>query len=95
VYTPPINFTAIDFVQTPDCGYNLTYTIQIKEGNNSYTPLPSWLTVKDFLSFSVFSNDTTILGMYHLSIIGSVPQTYMNPVYSEELIINVKINLGC
>lgn len=95
VYTPAINFTATDFVQIPDCGYSLNYTTQIKKHDDSYMPLPSWLTVTGFLSFGVFTNDPTTLGIYQLSIIGSVPSNYMNPVYSKELIINVKVNLGC
>jgi len=65
VYTPAINFNTVDFVQTPDCGYTLNYVIKIKQKlDNSYTPLPSWLTVTGFLSFQVFTNDPTTLGLY-------------------------------
>ena len=83
-------------MQSPDCGYTLDYSIQIKNTiDNQYTPLPVWLEVVGFLSFSVFSNDAKTLGLYELSIIGSVPTKYMSPPYSEELQIELKINLGC
>jgi len=96
VYTPAIQFNTIDFVQTPDCGYTLDYTIQIKDTNsNTYTPLPDWLTIVGFLSFDAFTNDPTNVGLYELSIIGSVPVAFMDPVYSEELLIDVKVNDGC
>jgi len=86
----------MDFVQSPDCGYTLDYTIKIKNTiDNTYTPLPNWLEIVGFLSFSVFTSDSKALGLYNISIIGSVPLNSTSPQYSEELLIELKVNLDC
>ena len=33
--------------------------------------------------------------MYHISIIGSVPGAFMNPTYSEEIIIDLTVADSC
>ena len=52
-------------MQTPDCGYTLDYEIRIKdEATDTYTPLPVWLSLVGFLSFDVFTDNPTDLGIY-------------------------------
>ena len=43
------------------------------------------------LDFSVQTDDPSNVGIYHLSIIGSVPLNFMDPTYEEELIISILI----
>ena len=43
------------------------------------------------LDFSVQTDDPDNIGIYHLSIIGSVPLNFMDPTYAEELIISILI----
>lgn len=41
IFTPAIQFSTVDFKQTPDCGYDLEYAIQVKDVDaGTYTPLP-------------------------------------------------------
>ena len=45
VYTPQIQFSHTDFVQTPDCLYTLVYTYEIEDlATGTVTPLPSFVT---------------------------------------------------
>ena len=77
-------------MQQPDCGYTLEYVIEVKDTIlNTYSPLPSFIQYDGSLGFDVFSKDETIQGDYQISIIGKVPTQYMDPVYSEELLIEL------
>ena len=74
VYTPALVFSAQPFTQTPACGYDLDYTIQIKDAvTGAYTPLPSWIDNTGSLDFSVFTDNPLNVGIYEISIIGSTP----------------------
>jgi len=96
VYTPAIQFSTVDFVQTPLCGYDLEYEYRIKNiEKGTYTPLPSWLKQVSHLSFDVFTMDPTSLGKYYISVIGKVPAMYMDLPYEEELIIELRVKDGC
>ena len=78
------------------CGYSLDYLIQIKDQvTGAYSALPVWLTNVADLDFSVETDDPNNVGVYHISVIGSVPTIFMDPTYSEELIIILRVVNGC
>lgn len=96
IYTPAIQFSTVDFVQTPDCGYLLEYEIRIKDVlTGTYTPVPAFISQPGFLSFDVFTDVPTDIGVYQISIIARVPAMFMDPVYEEELLIELQVNDGC
>lgn len=43
----------------------------------------------------MFTDDAAFLGVYQISIVGSVPAQYMDPVYSEELLIQLNVSDAC
>ena len=47
------------------------------------------------LNFSVQTDDPNNVGIYHLSIIGSVPLSFMDPSYEEELLIELIVSNDC
>ena len=96
MYTPAHTFAASYFTMTPLCGYTLEYQIQIKDlATGTYTPLPAWLSNTGNLDFSVYTDDPANVGDYSISIIGSVPGMYMDPAYSEELILILHVENKC
>ena len=97
VYTPSFTFAASLFTQIPNCGYTLEYSIKLKDMNTgAYEPLPAWIVVNtSSLAFSVQTNEPAKVGIYQISIFGSVPITYMNPTLSEELIIILNVRNEC
>lgn len=96
VYTPPINFATTLFTMTPNCGYTIEYVVKLKNMvTGAYTPLPAWIVNSSNLAFSVQTNNPFDIGVYQISIIGSVPLAYMNPTYSEELLILLNVRNDC
>ena len=61
----------------------------------TYTPLPDFISVLDFFSFDVYTEDKANLGIYQISIKGNVPNTFMDPVYMEELLIELTVKDAC
>ena len=52
-------------MQTPDCGYTLEYEIRIKDVlTGTYTPVPTFIQQLGFLSFDVFTDVPTDIGVY-------------------------------
>ena len=96
VYTPLIAFGAQYFTMTPLCGYNLEYTLQLKDpATGVYSPLPAWITNTGDLNFEVYTDDPANVGDHIVSVTGCVPGLYMDPVYCEELEINLEVNNDC
>ena len=74
LYTPAIQFSTLDFIQVPDCGYTLLYDVQIKDTlTNTYSPLPAWILNPTDLSWEVFTDDPNNTGIYQISVIASTP----------------------
>lgn len=77
LYTPAIQFSTLDFIQVPDCGYTLLYDVQIKDTlTNTYSPLPAWILNPTDLSWEVFTDDPNNTGIYQISVIASTPITF-------------------
>ena len=77
IFTPAIQFSTVDFVQTPDCEYTLTYWVQVKDiDTDTYAPLPDFIVEMFWLGFDVYTDDEANLGNYQISIIGNVPSDY-------------------
>jgi len=96
VYTPAIQFSTVDFTQTPACGYTLEYEYMLKdEETGEYIPLPDWIQVVGHLSFDVFTDNPENLGKYKIAVVGKVPAAYMENVYTEELLIDLWVMDGC
>ena len=96
VYTPAIYFGTFYFTMTPACGYLLNYQVRIKDPiTGVYTPLPPFIDNYSDLNFKVETDDPVYVGDYHISIMGSVPSLYMDPVYSEEIEIIVHVDNDC
>ena len=96
VYTPTLAFGTSFFTLTPECGYTLEYEIRLKDvATGLYSPLPAWLQNTADLDFEVQTDDPLNVGVYHISIFGRVPTTFMNPIYEEELLIELKVANEC
>ena len=61
----------------------------------TYSPLPPVIDNYGDLNFKVETDDPSYVGTYYISIIGSVPSLYMDPVYEEEYFLIVHINNDC
>ena len=92
IYTPSIQFSFTEFVQTPDCQYALDYTFQIKDSSGTYTTLPGFIT-ESSKTFTVMSNDPADAGDYQVAVIAAVPTGY--PAFQDELIVNLTVKTGC
>ena len=92
-------FTADPFTMTPACGYDLDYSVQLRDSvTGVYLPLPAWITSSvgvSTIDFSVQTDDPSNVGEYHISITGSVPLAFMDPTYAEELIIILNVENKC
>ena len=66
VYTPLIQFSHIDFVQSPDCLYTLSYTYELLDtGTGSLTALPSFITESSKV-ITVVTNDPNDVDSYKI-----------------------------
>ena len=65
------------------------------QSTGAYSPLPSWLVNVAGLDFSVQTDDLSNVGVYYISIIGSVSENFMDPTYEEELIIELIVSNDC
>lgn len=68
VYTPSISFSHIDFVQTPDCLYTLTYTYEILDaGTGTLSALPAFITESD-KTLTVETDDPSDVANYQIQV---------------------------
>ena len=79
IYTPQIQFSFAEFVQTPACGYTLDYTFWIKDSSTGvYSALPSFISHSD-KTFTVASTSPSDVTNYQVVVRGSAPSGY--PVF--------------
>lgn len=97
IYYALKSFTVASFTQSPQCGYPIDYQVQIKDPfTGTYSPVdPAWLTSPTLLAFEVETSDPSLVGLYQLSIIGTVSDTFQAVAYSEELLIEIELNNVC
>ena len=91
VYTPQIQFSFEDFVQTPACDYTLDYTFWVKNGA-VYTALPSFIAAET-KTFTVVSKNPKDVANYQLVVRGSAPTG--KPQFKDELFIYLNVTNGC
>ena len=93
IYTPQIQFTFVEFVQTPACAYTLDYTFWVYDSlTGTYSALPSFITQSAKI-FTVVSTSTTDVATYQVIARGSVPTGY--PSFSNELTTSLSVTNGC
>ena len=92
IYTPQIQFTFAEFLQTPACAYSLVYTYWVKDSNGAYSALPSFIS-QSGKTFTVVSTDPNVVAVYQVVVRGSVPGGF--PVFQDELTINLNVANGC
>ena len=93
IYTPPIQFSFEEFVQTPACSYSLVYTFWVKNSSTGvYSILPSFIS-QSAKTFSVVSTSPSSVAYYQVVVRGSVPSGY--PVFDGELTISLDVANGC
>ena len=74
----------------------MEYKYEIKDPlTNIYSSLPPFITVPSRLNFEVFTMDPSTVGLYYVAVTASVPLTFMDPTYKEELLIEVEVKNSC
>ena len=95
LYTALITFSWQDFVQVPNCGYTLTYAYYLEDkSDGSRTALPVDV-VQSGNDFNVYSTDPSFEGNYYVVVEATTPASYMNPVLTEELLIDLEVTNDC
>ena len=64
IYTPQIQFSFSEFVQTPACAYSLVYTFWVFDsGTGNYSSLPSFIS-ESAKTFTVVSTNPANVALY-------------------------------
>jgi hypothetical protein len=88
LFTDALEFSATDFIQTPDCGYTLEYQVRRYDPITiTYTSLPPMISygqVPAGFDFSVYSTNAAQADSYVISVLATVPSLFMPDTFSSE-----------
>jgi len=73
IYTPAASITYVPHVQTPNCGFPMTCTVQIENPDHgTRTPLPTWIA-HSVNTFTFQTDDPLTEKIWNLSILCTIP----------------------
>lgn len=95
MFLPAKGFGYTAFTQSPDCSYQLDYTVRLKDPvSGDYTELPQFIQYSE-PGFFVLSTDIEDLGEYLISVTARIPQSLQADQVLTEMLIELVVNNGC
>ena len=78
----PLDIEFYDFTQTPECGYDQTFVIEINN-NGVIESLPDWFTFSGLSPVRVFTENPSDVGAYTVRITGTLNDDSLTTTFLE------------